>query len=193
MSLAVLFEHGGDSEIAKHQLLVHLVTEEEVRRFDVLVQYVIVVAVRQCGGTLQGYSSELVQVVPQVVFVQRSSLQVFHQLVRPMLPLEVSFSEVVDFDNHLEIEGTDGLQQFLVHIEAWIVNLQHKLLVLFSHQENLGFPRRVAQASDVPVLHTLEGKNVAIVLSTVGLCSVFSGPDGTVSRRGGGILSGCGT
>ena len=74
-----------------------------------------------------------------MVLIQRSTAQIFHQLVVTMLSLNICLAKVVELHNHLEVKPPDGLQELLVDIETGIVDFQHKLGArLILHQKYLG-------------------------------------------------------
>ena len=148
-------------------------------KFDVLVDDVVLMAVGQCGSTLQGYAAELVEVAVQVVLRQGSAPQVFHQLIVAVLAVDVGLAVVDNLHHHLEVEVLHDAQQGLLDDEVGIVDLQHHLALVALHQEHLCLAGVVAQALDGLVHPALQHE--------VGLLGVFaaglgdSWPDGLVA------------
>ena len=133
----VVLHQAGDAEVAQHHLLVLLVAEEEVAGFDVLVYDIVVMAIGQGGGSLQGYAAELVEVAVQVILCQRSALQVFHQLVVTVFPVDVGLSVVGYLDHHLHVEVLDDPHQLLLEGEVRVIHLQHPHALVAFYQEDL--------------------------------------------------------
>ena len=140
VQLFVVLHHAGDAEIAQHQFLVFLVAEEEVAGLDVLMNDIIVMAIGQGGSTLEGYTTELIDVAVQVIVGERSALQILHQLIVAVLAVHIGLAKVGHLDDHLEVEVLDNAQQRLLDVEVGIVNLQHPLPFLAFHQDTCASP-----------------------------------------------------
>ena len=168
MHTLVAVHHAGDAEVAQHQLLVLLVTEEKVARLDVLVDDVAVMAVGQGCGSLQGYTTELVEVAVKVVVVQRSSAQILHQLVVTALPVNICLAVVENLDYHLHAKALDDAQQGLLDGEVGVIDLQHHLPLLAGYQKDLGLSGIVAKTFNAMIDLTLQDKVLHIRIDRSG-------------------------
>ena len=168
MGLAILIENAGDAEIAKHQFCMLLVAEEEIRRFDILMQNITLVTVSQGSRTLQGDTTELVDVAVQMIFAHRTTTKVFHELIIAVLALYVGLTVIVDPHDHLEIEVVDCLEDLPVDIEIGIVDLQNEVLTITFNEKHLGLTRVVTQRLNVPVCDTFQEKRILLHVFTLG-------------------------
>ena len=170
VQLFVVLHHAGDAEIAQHQFLVFLVAEEEVAGLDVLMNDIIVMAIGQGGSTLEGYTTELIDVAVQVIVGERSALQILHQLIVAVLAVHIGLAKVGHLDDHLEVEVLDNAQQRLLDVEVGIVNLQHPLPFLAFHQEHLRLAGIVAQALDGPIRSAFQGEVGSLLVASLLCC-----------------------
>ena len=138
------------------------IAEEEVSGFYVLVYNVVVVAISQCRCRLQCNASELVQVAVQLVVVECSALQIFHQLIVAVHSLNINLAEIEDAYNHLKLDVCHHLHQLSLYGEIGIVYLQHEFLSLILHEKHLCLARVVAQAFQFPVYLALYLKRLFV-------------------------------
>ena len=137
MRLAILIQDTGDTEIAQHQLLMFLITEEEIAGFDILVDDVTVVTIGQRSSCLKCYTAELVEVAIQIIVAERSTTQVFHQLIVTVLPVNIGLTVIQNLHDGLHAETLDDAHERLLDGEVGIVYLQHHLLPIALYLKHL--------------------------------------------------------
>ena len=148
MHFFIAFEDTGNTKVAQHEFFVIRITEEEIAWFDVFVDDIVVMAVCQCCGSLQGYTAELIEITVQVIVVQRATTQIFHQLIVTVFPVDIGLTKIVNLDNHLHADILDNTHQGSLDGEVGIVYLQYSITLFTSYQKNLGFTRIITQAFD---------------------------------------------
>ena len=151
MQLFVVFQHTRDTEVAQHQFLVIRVTEEIVARFNILVNHIVLMAVGQRCGTLQGNTPELIEISIQVIFVQRTSAQILHQFIVTILSVNIGFAKINNFDYHFHAEVLNNAHHRLIDSEVRIVNLQHFLTLMIGNEEYLCLTGVIADTLDTTV------------------------------------------
>ena len=134
---AFILNDTGDTEVAKHHLLMRLIAEEIVARLDVFVDDIVVVTVGQGSSTLQGNTAELVVVAVEVVVCQRTTTEILHEFVVAVLTIHIGLTIVGNLDDHLQIEILDDAHQFLLDGEVGIVHFQHTFTLVAFYQEHL--------------------------------------------------------
>ena len=162
MRLSVLFQYTGNTEIAKHQFCMLLVSEEEITWLDILMQNVASMTICQCGSTLQGNAAEPVKITIQLIFCYRSSTEILHQFIIAMLAVYIGLAIVVYMDNHLKIKVQNGLKYLLVDVETRIIYFQDKFLMITLHEKDLSLTRIVAQALNLMIIDALQDEVVII-------------------------------
>ena len=137
MQLLVTVQDTGDTEIAQHQLLMFLITEEEIAGFDILMDDVTVVTIGQRSSCLKSYTAELVEVAIQIIVAERTTTQVFHQLIVTVLPVNIGLTVIQNLHDSLHAETLDNAHERLLDGEVGIVYLQHHLLPIALYLKHL--------------------------------------------------------
>ena len=156
MRLAILIQDTGDTEIAKHQFCMLFIAEEEIGRFDVLMQDIALMTICQSSCALKGNTTELIQITIKMILAHRTTAKVLHEFVITMLAFYISLTVIVNPDDHLKIEIVDCLEDLSVDIEIWIVYLQDIFLIITFYEKNLGFTRIITQRLNVPIVHSFQ-------------------------------------
>ena len=144
--LLVTFQHARDSEVAQHDFLMVGLAEEIVSGLDVFMYDVAIMTIGQCGSGLQSDTAELVEVTVQIVVIQRTAMQIFHQFVVAVLAVNISLTVIVYLDDHLHTDILDDAHQSLLDGEVGVIDFQHALALFTFHQKDLSLTRIVAQA-----------------------------------------------
>ena len=187
VSLAILIQDTGDTEVSKYQFCMFLVPEEEVAGLDILMQNVTLMTISKGCRPLEGYTTELVHIPVQTIVSHRPAGEVFHQLVVPVLTVHIGLTEVIHLDNHLKVEVIDRLQDFPVDIEIRIVDLQHEVLSVALHQKHLCLTGVITQRLHIPIVDAFQHEEVVLNIRLVG-CDAVSphstahSPNGTTGN-----------
>ena len=158
-----------------------LVAEEEITWFDILMQNIAFMTICQSGSTLQGYSTELINISSQLIVSHRTATQILHQFIVAMLTFNVCLTIVIDPDNHLKIEIQHSLQNVLVDIEVGIINLQYIFFTILLDKKHLSLTRVITQALDISIFDTFQQETV--IIDIVLLYGLFVSPDSSIHSQ----------
>ena len=144
----VVLQETGDTEVTEHQFFVVLIAKQVVTRFDILVNDIVLVAIRQGCCSLQGNTAELSEVAVELIIRQTATLQILHEFVVAVLAFDVGLAVVGHVDQHFKAEILDDTHQFLFDDEVRIIDLQHPQAFHSFYEEHLRLSRVVAQGPD---------------------------------------------
>ena len=108
-------------------------------------------AIFKGGGSLQGNSAELVDIAINLIFVESTSLKVFHKFVITIYSIYIHLSEVIGPDNHLEVYCRDKFHQLLFDLKLRIIHFEHEFLVILFNKEHLSLSGIVAKCFHLDV------------------------------------------